>query len=55
MRWIALLLVVSVGCASNRVKVSITRLHGEPVVSVEFIEKEAKNDRLRFQCRPESE
>ncbi len=37
MRWIAALMLLSmVGCATNRVKVSVTRIHGEPVVSVEF-------------------
>lgn len=42
MRWIALILLFT-GCSATRVtKISLTRVHGEPCVSVEFSERGAK-------------
>lgn len=35
MRWIALLLIFT-GCSATRTKVTFTRTHGEPVLSIEF-------------------
>lgn len=35
MRWIALLLICT-GCSATRTKVTVTRVHGEPVISLEF-------------------
>lgn len=38
-KWILLLLVCCFGCASQRVRVTVTRVHGEPAISVEFEDK----------------
>jgi hypothetical protein len=35
MRWIALVLLLS-GCSATRTKVTVTRVYGEPVISIEF-------------------
>ncbi len=37
-KWI-LLLLLCIGCASQRVRVTVTRLNGEPAFSIEFEEK----------------
>ncbi len=42
-KWI-LLLLVCCGCASQRVRVTVTRVHGEPSVSIEFEEKGIRNE-----------
>jgi hypothetical protein len=40
MRWIALFLLVFVsGCASQRYRVTVTRVNGEPAVSLEIEER----------------
>ena len=44
MRWIVLLLLFT-GCASTHTKVTVTRAHGEPVISVEFYEHNDGNNR----------
>jgi hypothetical protein len=36
MRWIALVLLCAAGCSSTRARITVTRQHGEPVISVEF-------------------
>lgn len=43
MRWIALLLVFT-GCSATRTKVTVTRVHGEPVISVEFFDRDGERD-----------
>lgn len=42
-KWILLLLVCCIGCAGQRVRVTVTRVHGEPAISVEFEEKGIKH------------
>ena len=45
MKRISILLLIGLcfGCASQRVRVTVTRVHGEPSVSIEFEEKGIKH------------
>lgn len=42
-KWILLLTIgLCSGCAGQQIRVTVTRVHGEPAISVEFEEKEIK-------------
>lgn len=44
-KWILLVVIgLCIGCASQRVRVTVTRVNGEPSISVEFEEKGIKNE-----------
>lgn len=44
-KWILLFVIGScIGCASQRVRVTVTRVHGEPSVSIEFEDKGIKHE-----------
>ena len=43
-KWILAGMLLFCGCASQRVRVTVTRVHGEPAVSIEFEEKEIKHE-----------
>lgn len=40
-RWILISVVCCCGCATHKAKIVITRVHGEPAISVEIEEKES--------------
>ena len=41
-KWILVGMLLFCGCASQRVRVTVTRINGEPAISVKFEEKEIK-------------